>query len=99
MESKQEANLTPVPSKAGKNAVGHAPEAAPRVEITPRASAGRAHDFGVEGGAATWFRGILLRRRCDSCGTRINILGEVDDRVFMRCPECLREYVFIQRPE
>ncbi len=45
------------------------------------------------------FRGLLLRRRCDSCGTRISILGEEIDKVFMRCPECLREYVFFERPE
>ncbi len=45
------------------------------------------------------FRGLLLCRRCDSCGTRIGIHGEGSDRVVMKCPECLREYVFFDRPE
>lgn len=45
------------------------------------------------------FRGLLLCRRCDSCGTRIGIHGEGNDRVVMKCPECLREYVFFQRSE
>lgn len=99
MASKQAAILTPVPSEGGGNGVGQASEAPPRVEMVHQARAGAASAIGVEGGSATWFRGMLLRRRCDACGTRINILGEIDDRVLMRCPECLREYVFFQRPE
>jgi hypothetical protein len=50
------------------------------------------------GSALPRFRGLLLRRRCDSCGTRVNIHGENEDSVTLKCPECHREYVFFQRP-
>ena len=42
------------------------------------------------------FRGLLLCRRCDFCGTRIGVHGESKDRVTMKCPECQREYVFFE---
>ena len=42
------------------------------------------------------FRGLLLCRRCDFCGTRIGIHCESKDRVTMKCPECQREYVFFE---
>jgi len=45
------------------------------------------------------FRGLLLCRRCDFCGTRIGFHGEGNNRVIMKCPECQREYVFFQHPE
>ncbi len=45
------------------------------------------------------FRGSLICRRCDSCGTRIGVHGEDDNRVVMKCPECQREYVFFERLE
>ncbi|MDR3566874.1 MAG: hypothetical protein P4L43_02485 [Syntrophobacteraceae bacterium] len=99
MASKQGAISAPVPVKGRGNGVGQAPEAASRVEMTSRGSVVAGSSIGVEGAASTWFRGLLLRRRCDSCGTRIRILGEGDDKVFMRCPECLREYVFFHRHE
>ena len=51
------------------------------------------------GSALPRFRGLLLRRRCDFCGTRINILGEDEDTVTMQCPQCNRQYIFFQRPE
>ena len=99
LASEQAAILAPVPSEGGGNAVGQVSEAAPRGEMVRHTGAGRPSVMGVEASTATWFRGMLLRRRCDSCGTRIHILTEVDDRVFMKCPECLREYVFFHRPE
>ncbi len=42
-------------------------------------------------------RGFLMCRRCDSCGTRIDLVREVKDRVILRCPQCNREYVFTDR--
>ena len=42
------------------------------------------------------FRGLLLCRRCDFCGTRIGVHGESKDRVTMKCPACQREYVFFE---
>lgn len=99
METKLVASLATVHSEGGGNSVGHPREAVSPVDMSPRARAAAASAMGVEGGAATWFRGVLLRRRCDSCGSRISILSEGDDKVFMRCPECLREYVFFHRPE
>jgi hypothetical protein len=53
----------------------------------------------TDGSTLPWFRGLLLCRRCDFCGTRIGIHGEGDDRVIMKCPECSREYVFFERSE
>ena len=99
MASKQGTFLTSVPSNGGAGGVGQTAEAVSPAEMAPRARVAAASSIGVECGAATWFRGVLLRRRCDACGTRINILGEGADKVFMRCPECLREYVFVHRPE
>ncbi len=89
--------MAAVPSKDGRNGVGQGLEAARRVH-TMQAGAARRDQMSAED-AITRVRGMLLRRRCDSCGTRIDMLGELDDRVFMKCPECLREYVFYQRPE
>ncbi len=51
------------------------------------------------GKTPTWFRGLLLCRRCDICGTRISIHVEGNDKVTMKCPECSREYVFFERSE
>ncbi|MDR3555118.1 MAG: hypothetical protein P4L55_10225 [Syntrophobacteraceae bacterium] len=99
MASEQAAIRAPVPSEGGGNAVGQVSEAAPGGEMARHNGACRPSVIGVETSTATWFRGMLLRRRCDSCGTRIHLLTEVDDRVFMKCPECLREYVFFHRPE
>lgn len=45
-----------------------------------------------------WFRGILMRRRCDFCGTRIAVHGENENGVIMKCPQCLHEYIFFERP-
>ena len=53
----------------------------------------------LHGGALRRFRGLLLCRRCDSCGARISIHGEGADSVVMKCPECQREYVFFEHPE
>ena len=52
----------------------------------------------MEGKSFPSVRGLLLRRRCDSCGTRISIQGEDDNSVTMQCPKCQRQYVFFQRP-
>ncbi len=43
------------------------------------------------------FRGVLLCRRCDSCGTRISFKGEAKDKLILKCPECLKEYTFFER--
>ncbi|MGC9967290.1 MAG: hypothetical protein ABSE08_17985 [Syntrophobacteraceae bacterium] len=51
------------------------------------------------GSALPRFRGLLLCRRCDFCGTRIDVHGEDKDSVTLQCPQCLRQYVFFQRPE
>jgi hypothetical protein len=48
------------------------------------------------GNTLPWFRGLLLCRRCDFCGTRIGVHAEGKDRVIMKCPECQREYVFFE---
>jgi len=45
------------------------------------------------------FRGVLMRRRCDSCGTRIGLKCEGEDRIVLRCPGCQQEYVFFEHPE
>ncbi|MFZ2447959.1 MAG: hypothetical protein WAW37_16505 [Syntrophobacteraceae bacterium] len=54
-----------------------------------------------EGGSNTLprFRGYLLCRRCDTCGTRIDLKREAEDRIILKCPRCNREYVFIERTE
>lgn len=44
------------------------------------------------------FRGVLLCRRCDYCGTRISFKGEAQDRLVLKCPECKKEYTFFERP-
>ncbi|MHC1727337.1 MAG: hypothetical protein AB9866_15255 [Syntrophobacteraceae bacterium] len=44
------------------------------------------------------FRGVLLCRRCDSCGTRISFKGEAQDKLVLKCPECEKEYIFFERP-
>ncbi len=49
-------------------------------------------------GALPKFRGVMLCRRCDSCGTRINFKGEAKDRLVLKCPECEKEYTFFERP-
>ncbi|MGC8491448.1 MAG: hypothetical protein ACP5SH_06900 [Syntrophobacteraceae bacterium] len=98
MAGEQATIPSPVSPTGGEGGVGQTSEAA-RLEVTSGANASAPGAAGTKGASATWFRGILLRRRCDSCGTRIDILAEGEDRVFMRCPECLREYVFSQRPE
>jgi hypothetical protein len=51
------------------------------------------------GSAFPRFRGLLLRRRCDFCGIRVDVHGEDEDSVTLQCPQCLRQYVFFQRPE
>lgn len=45
------------------------------------------------------FRGVLMRRRCDACGARIEPEREVLDLIVMKCPRCHREYTFIQHRE
>jgi hypothetical protein len=45
------------------------------------------------------FRGVLMRRRCDSCGTRIGIKCEGENKVILKCPECHREYTFFNHPD
>ncbi|MGC9195268.1 MAG: hypothetical protein ACP5IL_07415 [Syntrophobacteraceae bacterium] len=91
MTNAQGAIPAAAPPEGGANAVEQTREVAARAEMAQQA--------GGREGAAVSFRGMLLRRRCDSCGTRISVFGEVSDRVFMRCPDCLREYVFFYRPE
>jgi hypothetical protein len=69
----------------------------------------RSHQEDQNGGAespscsfkknAPRFRGVLMRRRCDLCGTRIGLKCEGKDRVVLRCPECQREYIFFEHPE
>lgn len=36
-------------------------------------------------------RGIMMRRRCDFCGTRMGVKGEGKDRVVLECPDCQKE--------
>ncbi|MFZ0929118.1 MAG: hypothetical protein WAN11_10990 [Syntrophobacteraceae bacterium] len=60
---------------------------------------GATQAINAHGSTLPRFRGLLLCRRCDFCGTRISIHGEGDDSVVMRCPECQREYVFFDHPE
>ena len=55
--------------------------------------------YNRHGGTLPRFRGLLLCRRCDFCGTRIGIHGESKDRVTMKCPACQREYVFFELSE
>jgi hypothetical protein len=64
-----------------------------------RGEDGVATAMNLHGSALPRFRGLLLCRRCDSCGARISIHGESDDSVVMKCPECQREYVFFEHPE
>ena len=98
MASKQALTFAPVPGRG--NGIGQAVEVVSPAEMSPRAGRSAASAIDAQGPSANCFRGFLLRRRCDSCGTRIHLLGEGDDdRVFMRCPECLRDYVFFNRTE
>lgn len=47
----------------------------------------------------TRFMGMLIRRRCDSCGIRIDVKCQGEGRIVLSCPECHREYIFLENPE
>lgn len=40
------------------------------------------------------FKGMLICRRCDLCGTRISLKSEADEKIVLMCPACQREYIF-----
>ena len=39
-------------------------------------------------------KGIVIRKRCDSCGTRISLIVDEGDACILKCARCGREYQF-----
>ncbi|HOI96532.1 MAG TPA: hypothetical protein PK250_17645 [Syntrophobacter fumaroxidans] len=39
-------------------------------------------------------KGFTVNRRCDSCGTRVDIACDRGDKCMLKCSQCGKEYMF-----
>lgn len=60
---------------------------------------GRSRSPSGTSGSIPRFRGMLICRRCELCGTRISFKAEADEKVILKCPACQREYIFRENIE
>lgn len=45
-------------------------------------------------GRQTTLKGFAVRRRCDACGTRIDMAVDEGEKCILICPHCGKEYRF-----
>jgi hypothetical protein len=43
-------------------------------------------------------KGFLIGRRCDECGTRVQITADRGDSCILKCFQCGKEYKFSMKP-